>query len=100
MFSKDLRRKPNPFLAQLKFKDVVQSYSHYIDKLKNKPILIGHSMGGLVVQKLIQAGKGTSGVCITSAPPNGIFRFNWHFIWSNIDCFLLVQKRITLFRLV
>ncbi|MCE2732018.1 MAG: alpha/beta hydrolase [Flammeovirgaceae bacterium] len=81
---KDVRRKPHPKLARIKFKDVVQHYCDYVDKLKNKPILIGHAMGGLVVQKLIQADKGTSGVCITSALPRGIFSLNRNFILSTI----------------
>lgn len=80
-----LRQKPNKELAKIRLVDVVGHYSEYIDGLEDTlPILIGHSMGGLIVQKLIQAEKGSLGVCITSATPKGVLSFKWSFIKSNI----------------
>lgn len=80
-----LRQAPNPLLANIKLNDVVETYVNFIDKLGIiKPIIIGHSMGGLIVQKLIQANKGSVGICITSASPKGIFSFKWSFLKSNI----------------
>lgn len=83
--AEELRNKPNKSLSTIRLKDVTQHYANYIDRLKiNRPILIGHSMGGLIVQKLIQEKKGSLGICITSAPPKGIFSFKWSFIKSNL----------------
>ncbi|HEU4496133.1 MAG TPA: alpha/beta hydrolase [Flavobacterium sp.] len=80
-----LRQNPNRLLSKITLDDVVQHYTKFIDKLEGGlPILIGHSMGGLIVQKLIQNQKGSLGVCITSAPPRGIFSFKWSFIKSNL----------------
>ncbi|MCA0349480.1 MAG: alpha/beta hydrolase [Bacteroidetes bacterium] len=80
-----LRQKPNKLLTDICLNDVVEHYYKIIDLLENKsPILIGHSMGGLIVQKLIQKQKGSLGICITSAPPKGVFSFKWSFIKSNI----------------
>lgn len=44
--------------------------------LKNKPVLIGHSMGGAVVQKLLHLypDKIIAAVLIASIPPNGMLR--------------------------
>lgn len=80
-----LRQNPNPNLASLRFRDIVAHCSNFIDTLSNKqPILIGHSMGGLVVQKLIAEKKGTMGICITTASPKGILSLKWSFVKSNL----------------
>lgn len=80
----ELRDNINPNLGKLTFSQVVDSLSTFIDQLPEKPILIGHSMGGLAVQKLISMGKGVAGVCIDAAPPKGIFSFKWSFLKSNL----------------
>ncbi len=54
----DLRNNINPDLGKTTFGQVIDSLSMFIDKLPEKPILIGHSMGGLAVQKLIEIKKG------------------------------------------
>lgn len=81
----DLRTNINPTLGKLTFAQVVDSLCTYIENLPEKPILVGHSMGGLVVQKLVEMGKGTAGVCIDSAPPKGIFSFKWSFLKANLS---------------
>ena len=80
----DLRKIINPGLGTLRFEQVVSSLALYMDTLPEKPILIGHSMGGLVVQKLIEMDKGTAGICIDSAPPQGITSFSWSFLKANL----------------
>src|ERR1700730_3347522 len=75
----NLRSYKNHQLGQLRFGQVIDSLSAFINKLPGKPILIGHSMGGLAVQKLIEMDKGSMGVCIDSAPPRGIFSLKWSF---------------------
>lgn len=42
---------------------------------KQKIVLVGHSMGGLIVQKLAEDGMGHAIVLITPAPPKGIAYF-------------------------
>ena len=78
-----LRTKPNPELGKTTFNDVILSLSDFIYLLHEKPILIGHSMGGLAVQKLIAINKGVAGIFIEPAPPSGIFSFKWSFLKSN-----------------
>jgi len=68
----ELRNNINPALGKLTFSQVIDSLSVFIDKLPEKPILIGHSMGGLAVQKLIELNKGVAGICIDAAPPKGV----------------------------
>jgi len=80
----DLRTTSNPQLGKLTFGQVIDSLAAFIDKLPEKPILIGHSMGGLAVQKLIAMDKGVAGICIDAAPPKGIFTLKWSFIKANV----------------
>jgi pimeloyl-ACP methyl ester carboxylesterase len=79
-----LRQNPAPSLASLTFGQVIASLSDFIDTLPEPPILIGHSMGGLAVQKLIGMGKGVAGICIDSAPPKGIISLSWSFLKANL----------------
>ncbi len=81
---KALRKKhPDPELGKLTLAKVVEHYAQYIEKHREKPIIIGHSMGALVTQILINRGLGAAGVAINSAPPAGIFTTKWSFIKSN-----------------
>ncbi len=86
-----LRAKFDPALGRLTFGRVVESLAAFIDRLPAVPILIGHSMGALAVQKLINTGKGTAGVCIDSAPPLGVFSLKWSFWRSNYPSINLLK---------
>ncbi len=78
-----LRQEINQKLGSLSLDTVTKSLSTFIDTLPGKPILIGHSMGGLIVQKLIEMDKGAAGICIDSAPPKGIISFDLSFLKAN-----------------
>jgi pimeloyl-ACP methyl ester carboxylesterase len=80
----DLRKNINPGLGQLTFLRVVDNLSTFIDTLPEPPVLIGHSMGGLAVQKLVSLNRGVAGVCIDTAPPKGVFSIKWSFLRVNL----------------
>jgi pimeloyl-ACP methyl ester carboxylesterase len=61
---------------------VVAHYESIIKTLPEKPIIIGHSMGGLITQLLIQKGLGVAGVAIHSVPPQGVLSLEWSFLKS------------------
>jgi pimeloyl-ACP methyl ester carboxylesterase len=75
---------PDPQLGKLKLRDVVESAASAIKALNEKPALIGHSMGGLVVQLLLQQDLALAGAVIDSAPPMGVFTPAWSFLKSNL----------------
>lgn len=77
-----LRQHPDRQLGKVNVKMIVDSMAAFIDKLPEKPILIGHSMGGVIVQKLISQQKGVAGICINSAPPKGLLSLKWTFLKS------------------
>jgi len=74
---------PDPQLGKLNLTAVVEHLAAQIKKLDDKPILIGHSMGGLAVQLLLQRGLAVAGVAIDSAPPAGVFTMKWSFLKAN-----------------
>lgn len=67
-----LRSSIHPDLTQTGFEDVVMNIVKLIDTLPEKPIVIGHSLAGLVVQKLIEMDKAVAGVSIDGAPPKNV----------------------------
>jgi pimeloyl-ACP methyl ester carboxylesterase len=77
------KHHPDPQLVKLTLSDVIDSVTDTIKALDEKPILIGHSMGGLVVQLLLQRDLAVAGVAIDSAPPMGVFTTKWSFLKAN-----------------
>ena len=77
------RNHPDPELGKLKLRDVVESMAAAIKALDEKPALIGHSMGGLVVQLLLQRDLAVAGVAIDPAPPLGVFTAAFSFLKAN-----------------
>ncbi|CAN5613813.1 alpha/beta fold hydrolase [soil metagenome] len=67
-----LRNNPAPELKHLGVSDIVDHYAGIIATLPEQPILVGHSFGGLVVQRLLDRGLGIAGVAIDPAPPRGV----------------------------
>ncbi len=52
--------------------DVVEHYARIISSLDAKPIVIGHSFGGLVVQRLLGQDLAAAAVAIDAAPIKGV----------------------------
>jgi len=78
-----LRASIDPRLGRLRFGDVTTRLTAFIDRLPERPILVGHSIGGLLVQKLVNDGYARAAVSISSAPPRGVLSFDPHFVRAN-----------------
>lgn len=68
-----LRENVHPDLTKTGFIDVVNNIVRLIDTLPEKPLVIGHSMAGMAVLKLIELGKVSAAVNIDGAPPKNVF---------------------------
>ncbi len=82
-----LRAAPDPALARLGQREIVAHYERIIRALPQAPILIGHSLGGVVVQHLLDRGLGVAGVAINPAPTPGV-ALHRHAIVSALPVFL------------
>lgn len=74
---------------------IVDYHADLIDKLPEKPILVGHSFGGLIVQLLMQRDKGVAGVAYHSVPPKGVFILKYSFLkslWGPLGIFKSKDK--------
>jgi alpha-beta hydrolase superfamily lysophospholipase len=61
-------------IAGLGVAAITEHYSAIIDTLRSKPVLIGHSLGGLIAQKLLGQGRAAAAVAIDAAQIRGVFR--------------------------
>ena len=88
-------RQPDSAVASLGLTQLVDYYAGIIKKMPEKPILIGHSLGGLLVQLLLQQDLGAAGIAIHSVPPQGVVSFKLSFIrsvWKPLGFFTSVKK--------
>jgi alpha-beta hydrolase superfamily lysophospholipase len=63
-----------PEIARLGITEIVDHYDHLIRGLRQPPAIIGHSVGGLVAQMLLDRGLGAAGVAIDPAPTRATVR--------------------------
>ncbi len=69
---KHLRESPDPKLKSLNQAATLEHYEAIIKGFPEKPIIIGHSLGGVFTQYLLDRGYGVSGVAIDPAPIPGV----------------------------
>lgn len=74
---------PSDTLGALTLKEVLNHYRAYLATLDEKPIGIGHSMGGLIVQMLLEEGLLSGGIALHSAPPFGVISAEPAFLKAN-----------------
>lgn len=74
-----LRANPPEGLGELRLDDVVAHIESAIGG-GEKPVVIGHSVGGLIVQILLNRGLIAAGVAISSVAPNAMVDLDWSFI--------------------
>jgi pimeloyl-ACP methyl ester carboxylesterase len=74
-------------LRRCSIADYVEDVTFVADNLPSRPVVIGHSMGGLIAQKYLASHDAPAGVLMASMPPQGylgsglrwIKRHPWHF---------------------
>ncbi len=66
--------RPGTRLGSVAFEDFVQDAAE-VARFLGRPAVVGHSMGGLIAQRLAELGAARSAVLLTPAPPRGIFLF-------------------------
>ncbi len=68
----ELARANPDSVANIGVDEVVDHYAKIIDALSNQPILIGHSFGGLIAEKLLGQNRGAAAVAIDAAQIKGV----------------------------
>jgi len=67
----EARQNPD-LVANLSIDDVTDHYAKIIAALDTPPVLVGHSFGGLITEKLLGQGIGAAGVAIDPAQIKGV----------------------------
>ena len=67
----ELRANPGKGLATLTFRKIVDHCAKIIDGLDEQPLIVGHSMGGLITQLLLDRGYGVAGIAMDPGPIAG-----------------------------
>jgi pimeloyl-ACP methyl ester carboxylesterase len=70
-------------LGYWRLADYVTDLAETIRNLPGNPILIGHSMGGMVIQKYLESHRAAGVVLMASVPPQGILASLWGMAISN-----------------
>jgi pimeloyl-ACP methyl ester carboxylesterase len=74
----DLRAHIPEGLGKLRLKEVIAAMDAAVGD--DKPILVGHSVGGLVAQLLLNRGRVSGAVAISSVAPNAMLDLDWGMI--------------------
>lgn len=76
--------------------DYVRDVEEVAKTLPTPPVLVGHSMGGFIVQKFLERNSAPAGVLLAAAPPFGVWHGTW-LVFKHSPLTLL--KILTRFRL-
>jgi pimeloyl-ACP methyl ester carboxylesterase len=78
------QQHPDPAVGNLTLRQVIDHHLQLIREMGERPVVIGHSMGGLIAQVLLQQDLIAGAVAIDSGPPLGVFVPSWRFLKSNL----------------
>lgn len=89
-------RQPNDTaLAALTLDELVDHYANIVKQQAEKPIIIGHSLGGLITQILVNRGLGEAGIAIHPVAPQGVIPYEFSFLragWKVLGLFTSLKK--------
>jgi pimeloyl-ACP methyl ester carboxylesterase len=92
----ELKRNPDdPFLGKLTIGEVIDHHVRTIQALPAKPIMIGHSFGGLLTQLMVQRDLASAAVAIDSVPVQGVLTLKWSFLrslWPVLNPFIPASR--------
>lgn len=95
--TKELRkRQPHDTdLATLTLNEVIDHYIKTVKSFPEKPIVIGHSLGGLITQIIVNRDLAAAGAAIHPVPPLGVFPYEFSFLkagWKALGLFTSLKK--------
>lgn len=82
-------------LAHLTLAELVDHYADIAKGLPEKPIIVGHSLGGLITQILLNRDLAAAAVAIHSVPPQGIIPYEFSFLkstWGALGLFTSLDE--------
>ncbi len=72
--------------------DYVDDLKTIVDFLGTEPVLVGHSMGGFVVQKYLEHRTAPAAALLCSVPPQGLIASQFHLMLQKPQLFLEINR--------
>ena len=72
--------------------DYVDDVEKVIDWLGEAPVLVGHSMGGFIVQKVLERRTLPAAALLCSVPPQGLIAAQFHLMLQKPQLFLEINR--------
>ena len=69
-------------INKISFSSYVEDLVQTVQQLDRPLIIIGHSMGGLILQKYLEQHTCKKAIFLASAPPNGLLRLSFNLFFS------------------
>jgi pimeloyl-ACP methyl ester carboxylesterase len=80
-------------ISRIRAAEYVEDVASVARGLRSKPVLIGHSMGGYIVQKYLERYNAPGAVLLASVPPRGMFKMlvrqAIRHPWQTLKCNLM-----------
>lgn len=89
------RNHPNADIASVRLQQLIDHYAAIAKSLPEKPIVVGHSLGGLLTQILVNQDLAAAGIAIHSLAPQGIIPTQLSFYkstWKALGFFTSPRK--------
>lgn len=80
--------------------DYVRDIERVVERLPSRPVLIGHSMGGAVVQKYLERQAAPGAVLLASVPPAGVLKTTLRIARRHPLRFLKANLTMSLYPLI
>jgi pimeloyl-ACP methyl ester carboxylesterase len=90
----------NKRFSLVRITDYVADLSQVVRKLPEMPVLVGHSMGGLVVQKYLEEHNAPAAVLLAAVPTNGVLRTTLRIAVRNPLAFLKANLTWSLYPII
>src|SRR5215204_944261 len=82
-------------LALLTLDELIKHHVNIISALPEKPIVIGHSFGGMLTQIMLNRDLAAAAVALHSVPPKGVFPYEFSFLkagWKSLGLFTDIEE--------
>ena len=87
-------------LRWTRFADYVADVAEVAARLPAPPVVIGHSMGGAIVQKYLETHAAPAGILLAAVPPSGVLASTLRLAARHPWAFLQVNVRWSLYPLI
>lgn len=80
--------------------EYVSDVAQTVDQMEKPPVLVGHSMGGLIVQKYLESHEAPAAVLLASVPPQGVIQATLRLALRHPVVFMKVNMMMSILPLI